>query len=101
MSFVIHDLLILLSKILETFLIWCLDKPLGRYSTSEMARDVLEVADHIGWTEKRQLNVAGVSMGGMIAQEIAYIAPDRIASLSLISTAAGLVATTVCLPTLS
>jgi surfactin synthase thioesterase subunit len=35
-----------------------------------MARDILEVIDHIGWTKERQLHVIGVSMGGMIAQEI-------------------------------
>ena len=29
------------------------DKPMGRYSTSEMARDVLEVIDAVGWTAKR------------------------------------------------
>lgn len=46
------------------------DKPLMRYSTSEMARDLLEVIDHVGWTEKRQLHVVGISMGGMIAQEL-------------------------------
>lgn len=46
------------------------DKPLMRYSTSEMARDVLEVLDHIGWTERRQLHVVGISMGGMISQEL-------------------------------
>ncbi|KAI2463488.1 alpha/beta-hydrolase [Annulohypoxylon bovei var. microspora] len=63
-------------------------KPVMRYSTSEMARDALEVADRLGWTVKRQLHVCGISMGGMIAQELAYLAPDRISSLSLISTAA-------------
>src|ERR1700760_4322556 len=47
------------------------DKPLMRYSTSEMALDVIEVIDHLGWTEERQLHITGVSMGGMIAQEIA------------------------------
>lgn len=46
------------------------DKPLMRYSTSEMARDILEVLDHIGWTGKRELHVVGISMGGMIAQEL-------------------------------
>ena len=46
------------------------DKPLNRYSTSDMARDTLEVVDYLGWTEKRQLHVIGVSMGGMIAQEM-------------------------------
>lgn len=46
------------------------DKPLMRYSTSEMAKDVIEVLDHIGWTSQRELHVVGVSMGGMIAQEL-------------------------------
>jgi pimeloyl-ACP methyl ester carboxylesterase len=45
------------------------DKPLLRYSTSEMAKDLLELLDHLGWTADRQLHVSGVSMGGMIAQE--------------------------------
>jgi pimeloyl-ACP methyl ester carboxylesterase len=46
------------------------DKPVMRYSTSEMAKDVLEVLDHLGWTSERQLHILGVSMGGMIALEI-------------------------------
>jgi pimeloyl-ACP methyl ester carboxylesterase len=46
------------------------DKPRGRYSTSEMAKDVIEVIDHLGWTDNRQLHVIGISMGGMIAQEV-------------------------------
>ncbi|KIW06378.1 hypothetical protein, variant [Verruconis gallopava] len=66
------------------------DKPLMRYSTSEMARDVLEVIDHIGWKEQRQLHVIGISMGGMISQELALLIPERIASLSLVSTAAAI-----------
>jgi pimeloyl-ACP methyl ester carboxylesterase len=35
-----------------------------------MAKDLLEVLDHIGWTSERQLHILGVSMGGMIALEI-------------------------------
>lgn len=46
------------------------DKPIMRYSTSEMAKDVIELLDYLGWTEERQLYVSGVSMGGMIAQEV-------------------------------
>ena len=45
------------------------DKPITKYSTSGMAKDTLEIVDHLGWTGKRQLHVIGVSMGGMIAQE--------------------------------
>lgn len=41
-----------------------------RYSTSEMAKDIIEIVDHLGWTGERELNVVGISMGGMIAQEI-------------------------------
>jgi predicted alpha/beta-fold hydrolase len=46
------------------------DKPRMRYSTSEMAKDVIEVVDHLGWTGKRDLHIVGISMGGMISQEI-------------------------------
>lgn len=46
------------------------DKPFMRYTTSEIAKDILEVIDHVGWTEKRQIHVLGISMGGMIAQEL-------------------------------
>lgn len=38
--------------------------PWARYTTSEMARDVLDLVDHLGWTEERQLHIVGVSMGG-------------------------------------
>ncbi|KAI9051999.1 hypothetical protein LZ554_004253 [Drepanopeziza brunnea f. sp. 'monogermtubi'] len=69
-------------------------KPLMRYSTLEMAKDCIELLDHLGWTSNRQLHIAGVSMGGMIAQEVAYLIPDRLASLSLISTAAAIENTT-------
>jgi pimeloyl-ACP methyl ester carboxylesterase len=64
------------------------DKPLMRYSTSDMARDLIEVLDHIKWTKERELHVTGISMGGMIAQELALMIPNRIASLTLVSTGA-------------
>lgn len=63
------------------------DKPRIRYTTSEMAKDAIELLDFLGWTEERQLNVVGISMGGMISQELATLIPERISSLSLISTA--------------
>ena len=69
------------------------DKPFMRYSTSNMARDVLEVLDEVEWAQERSVHIVGVSMGGMIAQELAYLAPERIASLALTSTAARLVNT--------
>ncbi|KAL1600746.1 hypothetical protein SLS60_007134 [Paraconiothyrium brasiliense] len=49
------------------------DKPFFRYSTSEMAKDVIEVMDHVGWTGKRECHVVGISMGGMIAQEMGFL----------------------------
>jgi len=35
-----------------------------RYSTSEMAKDVRELCDSLGWNQKKQLHVIGVSLGG-------------------------------------
>lgn len=69
------------------------DKPLLRYSTSEMAKDIVELLDHVGWTDDRSVHVVGISMGGMIAQELALQIPSRICSLNLISTAPRIVRT--------
>lgn len=64
------------------------DKPISRYTTSDMAKDVVEVLDHVGWTGNRQINLLGISLGGMIAQEIACLIPSRLQSLSLLCTTA-------------
>ena len=72
------------------------DRPLMRYSTSEMALDIIEILDHIEWCGERELHVLGISMGGMIAQELALRIPERIASLTLISTAMRIKNTVVC-----
>ncbi|KAI0203481.1 Alpha/Beta hydrolase protein [Astrocystis sublimbata] len=66
------------------------ERPFMRYSTSSMAADVIEILDHLSWTDERQLHICGISMGGMIAQELACVAPHRIASLNLICTAAAI-----------
>ncbi|KAF8905851.1 Alpha/Beta hydrolase protein [Gymnopilus junonius] len=63
--------------------------PRGPYTTSGMAEDVICLLDYLGWTEKRQLNVVGISLGGMIAQELAYRIPHRISSLLLAVTTPG------------
>ncbi|KAJ7761133.1 alpha beta-hydrolase [Mycena metata] len=63
--------------------------PTGRYTTSGMAEDILVLLEHIGWTAARQLHVVGVSLGGMIAQELALRISDRIASLTLCVTTPG------------
>ncbi|KAH8899983.1 alpha/beta-hydrolase [Thozetella sp. PMI_491] len=68
------------------------DKPF-RYSTSEMAMDLVEVLDHVGWAEDRQIHVVGLSLGGMIAQELAMLIPERMSTLNLIHTAAHIEAT--------
>lgn len=119
------------------------DAPLMRYSTSEMARDAIEVLEHVGWLPlgtlssvasasassasssssssswtkttkpppqkeeqqqqqqaeeeqggERTLHVIGISMGGMIAQEVAYLVPGAISSLNLCCTAAAIENTT-------
>ena len=40
------------------------DTPWGLYSTSEMAKEVLELLDMVGWTQQGSLHAVGVSMGG-------------------------------------
>lgn len=33
-----------------------------------MAEDCIALLDYVGWTEKRDFHVVGISLGGMIAQ---------------------------------
>ncbi len=63
------------------------DAPSGDYSMGELAADVLAVMDAAGIESAA---VAGVSLGGMIAMELALSAPDRISALALICTSATL-----------
>jgi len=81
------------------------DKPLMRYSSSEMALDVVDILSHIDWLPpsplsapptppSRTLHISGISLGGMIAQEIACLIPSYISSLSLCCTAAAIENTT-------
>ncbi|RAH41783.1 alpha/beta fold hydrolase [Aspergillus brunneoviolaceus CBS 621.78] len=74
------------------------DKPVSYYSTSEMAQDVVDLVSSLGWIDlagppERSIHVIGASMGGMIAQEVAMLIPDRLASLMLKCTAPRLVRT--------
>ncbi|KAG0266519.1 hypothetical protein BG011_002009 [Mortierella polycephala] len=63
------------------------DAPKGLYSTSQMAMDCIELLDALGWA--KDVHVAGVSMGGMIALELIHAAPKRFSSMVLTSTNAG------------
>ncbi|KAJ3402309.1 hypothetical protein CcCBS67573_g02774 [Chytriomyces confervae] len=63
------------------------DAPPGRYTTKEMAKDTLELLDHVNW--KSKVHVVGISMGGMVSLELSLLAPNRLASLTLTSTHAG------------
>ncbi|GJJ67979.1 hypothetical protein EMPS_00325 [Entomortierella parvispora] len=63
------------------------DAPKGLYSTSQMAQDTLDLLDALDW--KKDIHVAGVSMGGMISLELVLADPKRFASLVLTSTNAG------------
>ncbi|KAI9992778.1 hypothetical protein PInf_014646 [Phytophthora infestans] len=58
------------------------DAPWGKYSTSGH----LALLDAIGW---ETAHIAGISMGGMISQEIALAAPERLQSLFLLVTSPG------------
>ncbi|CCM03864.1 uncharacterized protein FIBRA_06014 [Fibroporia radiculosa] len=62
--------------------------PRGPYSTSMMAEDVIVLLDYLGWTANRDLHVIGLSLGGMIALELASRISDRIVSLTLAVTRA-------------
>jgi 3-oxoadipate enol-lactonase len=62
------------------------DIPPGPYSMADYANDALAVADHLGW---RTFRLVGISFGGMVAQEIAVAAPERIERLALVCTSPG------------
>jgi 3-oxoadipate enol-lactonase len=66
------------------------DKPPGPYTTKMMAEDVVGLMDHL---DVKKAHILGVSMGGMIAQEIAINHPDRVDKLVLGCTCARIDAT--------
>lgn len=78
----------------ERYRVICLDNrgagktraPSKAWSMRELAGDVLALMDHLGL---EQAHLVGCSMGGMIAQEVALMAKERLLSLTLIATHAG------------
>ncbi|KTC20345.1 alpha/beta hydrolase [Pseudomonas marginalis ICMP 9505] len=56
------------------------------YTLTDMADDALGLMDAL---QVRQFHVLGASMGGMIAQHMAAMAPQRVESLTLIMTSSG------------
>jgi pimeloyl-ACP methyl ester carboxylesterase len=60
--------------------------PTGPYEMADYAADALALLDHVGWDRAR---VVGVSFGGMVAQELAVTAPERVERLALLCTSPG------------
>jgi 3-oxoadipate enol-lactonase len=60
--------------------------PAGSFGVADMAGDVVAVLDDAGI---RRAHTMGVSLGGMIAQELAVDHPDRVGGLVLVSTMPG------------
>ncbi|KAJ1549835.1 hypothetical protein HK096_010204, partial [Nowakowskiella sp. JEL0078] len=60
-----------------------------RWTTSQLAQDIIELYDYLRGSMKwGKFHLVGYSLGGMVAQEIAFALKDRIASLTLESTVA-------------
>ncbi|WP_052291984.1 alpha/beta fold hydrolase [Natranaerobius thermophilus] len=62
------------------------DKPQDPYSVELMAQDAAQLMEAL---EIDKANVLGVSLGGFIAQELAYSYPDKVEKLILCSTSFG------------
>ena len=62
------------------------DAPSGAYTAAEMAGDVLSVLDEAGLDKP---HIVGTSLGGMVAQELALTAPERVDKLVLVCTTPG------------
>lgn len=58
-------------------------QPAGALTIEQMAHDAIALMDAEGWYA---VHVVGHSMGGLIAQQLALLAPERVRSLSLLCT---------------
>jgi 3-oxoadipate enol-lactonase len=62
------------------------DRPTGSFTVADMAGDIVAVLDAAG---VRRAHVAGASLGGMVAQELAIRHPERVDGLVLAGTTPG------------
>jgi 3-oxoadipate enol-lactonase len=62
------------------------DRADARFSTAELADDAVALLDEAGWSSA---HVFGISMGGLVAQELALAYPERVRTLALGCTFAG------------
>ena len=60
--------------------------PPGPWTMADYAADALALMDHVGWPP---CAVVGISFGGMVAQELAVTAPERVERLALVCTSPG------------
>jgi pimeloyl-ACP methyl ester carboxylesterase len=60
--------------------------PAGPFTMADYAADALALMDAVGWP---RCGVVGVSFGGMVAQELAVTAPERVERLALCCTSPG------------
>ncbi len=58
----------------------------GRYEIDDLVGDVLALADHVGF---ETFNLAGFSLGGLIAQRLALSHPQCLRRLVLLATVSG------------
>jgi 3-oxoadipate enol-lactonase len=59
--------------------------PAGPYRLLDLAGDVLDLLDEL---ELRRFSIGGVSLGGMVAMQVAVLAANRVQSLALFCTSA-------------
>jgi pimeloyl-ACP methyl ester carboxylesterase len=83
----------LLDRLSAQFDLLAFDYRMGRsapvtepYAMADVAADVAALLDAIGWDRTA---LAGLSYGGMVAQEFAVVFPDRLDRLALMATSPG------------